>query len=136
VVEAIGTCPDSPGLLVYPLKTSLISMNLYKGILLVNKSGKPDLSQVVGKKDGTYEIEFESDGSLHDYWSLEEINDLFEECVLPMILYCWTGKSRFCINYEAGYYYVTENETRFLGRHMDGDCQADYQRLYKLKAFW
>ena len=111
-------------------------MNIGIGTLLVNKCGKPDLSRVVGKKNGNYEIEFESDGSLHDYWSLEEINDLFEECHLPMILYCWTGKSRFCIGHQSGYYYVSDNETRYLGLHMDGNCQADYQRLYKMKAFW
>lgn len=106
-------------------------------LLVVRKGEKPQLAQVTDCFDENWVIEFDSDGSIHDYWSLESINEMFEEFKLPMVLYCPTGKSRFCLNFRAGFYWVEENKTPiWLDSSWNGMSVAEVARACKLKAFW
>jgi hypothetical protein len=122
-------------------------MNLKAGTLLVFRGNKPQLVEVVGfTKDGLPVIEYDSDGSIHDYFLLSHIEEDFQELITPMVVYCWTGKSRFCHKYRAGYYYITNdlnssrysdvNISQYLGTYLPGSSQEEFARAIQLKAFW
>lgn len=85
-------------------------------------------------------IEFDGDGSIHDYWPYEELDSMFYKFEYGMIVYCNTGRSSFCIDWEPGFYKTAElnsiNSNEWLGKYLPGSTQEEFQRAYKLKAFW
>ena len=124
-------------------------MELKINQLLVQRGDHPELVQIISIDEiGIPTIEYDSDGSVHDYWSLPEIEEIFEEWKPGMILYSWTGKGGFTQEYKSGYYLTREivlDErgsykhfvySTFLGKNMPGSSQEEFQRAYKLKAFW
>lgn len=112
-------------------------MDLYLHKKLVWRGHHPELIEVINTGGWSLpELEFDSDGSIHDYWSLDEISTLCEEYKSGMILYCSTGKSRFCLDYRSGYYKVFDSHSEWISRNLFGDCQEDFERAYKQKAFW
>lgn len=113
-------------------------MNLVVGTRLVQYGEYPIVAVIVKDHQGSVlELEFEDDGSIHDYWTKEEIELLFYEFEYGMILYCRTGKSSFVSNWKAGYYKTSEfNVAKWLGTTLAGSTQKEFQKAYKMKAFW
>ena len=93
-------------------------MKFVVGTKLVSRGRHPRVAKITEEYSSPYNtpvlelesdlvLEFEDDGSIHDYWTRKDIESLFYEFEYGMIIYCSTGST-----------------------------QEEFQRAYNLKAFW
>ncbi len=69
---------------------------IVKGSVIIQKGDFPHVAEITGfTEEGNPIIEYDSDGSIHDYMSCDEIVNLFEPYKDGMKVYDSTGRGRF-----------------------------------------
>ena len=63
------------------------------GTILVYRQGRPWVAVITGFTERGYPIlEFDSDGSIHDYWTMSQVTEMFTVWHVGMAAYDPTGK--------------------------------------------
>lgn len=113
-------------------------MNMQVGSKIVVKGKHPELCTILEISESSILVEFGTDNMTVNYTG--DIYNVFSKkfvtFVKPMILFCFSGHSEFCINHKRGFYYVSEEGSKFLGLDFPGRNQTEYMKFYALKAFW
>ena len=127
-------------------------MNLKVGDYLVNRT-LPYIVKIFSITHATIQITYKS-YLVNSGFTIEDIDKLYYKFEPGMILYSHSGNCKFSYPGKIGYYKVNEHidyvyneiyvfESKnykklsiFLGEEIAGNCQEDYQRYYKMKAFW
>lgn len=101
--------------------------------------GTPELCVVTFIDDhGHPHLTYDSDWTSVDPDFVAERWNEFIKYSFPNILFCNTGKSRFCINSQSGLYYLNEDGYSFLipKNIVENLSFEQIKKACKLKVFW